>query len=103
VTTSRRRPSDDPILVTGGGGFLGSVVVRTLAAEGATVRALLGPPGAPVTAPPPGVEHATAEIDDTAALRGLLDGVRVVVHLAGPASVAGSHLEPARYVLVHVG
>jgi nucleoside-diphosphate-sugar epimerase len=93
----------DPILVTGAGGFIGSVVVRTLVDEGALVRALLGPPGARVTAPPPGVEHGTAEIEDAGALRGLLDEVRVVVHLAGPASVAESHRDPASYARAHVG
>ena len=41
-----------PILVSGAGGFIGSVVTRSLVEAGVPVRAMLGPPGAPVCAPP---------------------------------------------------
>jgi nucleoside-diphosphate-sugar epimerase len=91
------------VLVTGAGGFLGSAVVRAIAGRAARVRALLGPPGAAVAGAPPGVEPAWAEIDDARALHALAAGVDVVVHLAGPPSVAASFDDPVDYVRVHAG
>jgi nucleoside-diphosphate-sugar epimerase len=90
------------VLVTGGGGFIGARVVRTLAAGGAAVRALLGPPGFAAAAPPAGVATAFAEVGDLAALTGLAAGADVVVHLAGPPGVAASFDDPVRYARVHV-
>jgi UDP-glucose 4-epimerase len=69
------------VLVTGGNGFLGSSVVRGLAAAGhAVTSADLRPPAAPV----PAVTHVSLDVTDRA---GVLAAVRearpeVVVHLA---------------------
>lgn len=69
------------VLVTGGNGFLGSSVVRGLAAAGhRVVSADLREPREPV----PGVEHVVCDVTDPAAVQAAFTGrsVEVVVHLA---------------------
>jgi UDP-glucose 4-epimerase len=66
------------------------------------VKALLGPPGAPVEPPPGEVEVIYADITDLHALRSLVDGADLVAHLAGSASVAASFEQPIEYARVHV-
>ena len=68
-------------LVTGGGGFLGTALVRALAARGDAVRALVRRP-APALALP-GVEVVVADATDPGALRAAVRDVDVVFHLAG--------------------
>ena len=75
------------VLVTGAGGFVGSAVVRALRERGAIVRML--------SAPPP-------DITDRTALAALSEGASIVIHLAGPPSVAASFEAPAEYARVHV-
>ena len=93
--------------VTGAGGFIGSALVRRLVAEGVEVHALLGPDDAQVIVPGVGVEGGKGvrtlrgEIDRPDCLRALLDGVDVVFHLAGPASVASSFAAPAEFARIH--
>jgi nucleoside-diphosphate-sugar epimerase len=90
------------VLVTGAGGFIGSAVVRLLNERGASVRAVLGPPGAPVVKPPSGVLALESDIRDLPRLVEVLQGVSVVVHVAGPASVRQSFETPAEYAATHV-
>lgn len=83
-----------PLLVTGGTGNIGSRVVPLLREAGHDVRILTRHP----RAAEPGIEHVEG---DTVAGRGLaaaLDGVEVVLHLAGGAKgddVAARHLASA--------
>ena len=90
------------LAITGAGGFIGSALVERAHRQGLGMRAHLGPPDAPVHAPPPGVESLRAAIDDPSAVRALLRGADVVVHLAGPASVAASWRDPLGCVRAHV-
>ncbi len=89
------------IMVTGAGGFLGTPVVEALAAEGAHVVALIGPPGVDARTPPRAARVAQASICDGKVLEELVAGADAVVHMAGPASVAASFKSPAHYVRVH--
>jgi uncharacterized protein YbjT (DUF2867 family) len=73
-----------PILVTGGTGTLGRHVVSRLRAEGRVVR-ILGRGDHPVVHGMPGVQFVTADLSSPAPLDGALDGVEIVVHLAGSA------------------
>lgn len=75
------------VLVTGAAGFLGSALVRALAARGDEVRALVRRP-APALAVP-GVALVTADVTDPAALRAAVRGVEVVFHLAGVRRATG--------------
>jgi UDP-glucose 4-epimerase len=93
-----------PVLVTGAGGFLGAALVRRLIELEASVRALVGPaPASDLHAPPPGVAVSYGDVTERRALDGLFDGVACVYHLAGPPSVVGSFIEPARTQHVHAG
>ncbi|MFI5916039.1 NAD-dependent epimerase/dehydratase family protein [Dactylosporangium sp. NPDC051541] len=67
------------LLVTGGGGFVGSAVARALAAaEVEPVRWLVHRRAVPGTAC-----TVTGDLTDPASLRGCCDGVDTVLHLAG--------------------
>lgn len=89
------------VCVTGAGGFLGPVVVEVLARQGAHVQAIIGAPNEPARTPRGAAFVAQADICDASELRRLVAGAAVVVHLAGPASVAASFEDPARYVRIH--
>lgn len=89
------------LCVTGAGGFLGPNAVEALARAGAHVQAIIGPPNAAARIPPGAATVAEVDICDTPALMKRIAGADVVVHLAGPASVAASFEDPARYVRIH--
>ncbi|HEX4381623.1 MAG TPA: NAD-dependent epimerase/dehydratase family protein [Myxococcales bacterium] len=82
--------------MTGAGGFLGHAVVEALGPS--AVRAIAGPGDARL---PAAASVARVEIRDRAALQEALAGAETVVHLAGPASVAASFLDPLLYLQVH--
>lgn len=72
------------ILVTGGTGFIGKALVRTLVEAGHKVRTLIRPstksPGLPRGV---AVEVAVCSLDDLRGLRAAMVGVDTVYHLAG--------------------
>jgi dihydroflavonol-4-reductase len=93
------------LLVTGGTGFLGSAIVRMLAAEGHRVR-LLQRSAAPA-AQALGAEVVRASLSDDGAIRAALAGVGAVLHLAGqvdfdppdPAAMYELHVQGTRRLL----
>lgn len=74
------------VLVTGGSGFIGSVVVQTLLREGAQVRCLLRPTSKLERLRNLEFERAVGDVRDLASLQRALDGCEGVVHLAGLSS-----------------
>jgi len=75
-----------PILVTGGAGYIGSVLVRKLLAEGERVRVLdrflFGGEGLAGIDPSPDLEVLHRDLRDPRAHAEALDGVGTVIHLA---------------------
>src|SRR6185312_3067818 len=68
------------VLVTGAGGFIGSHLIRYLAARGWMVRAIdIHPAAGPL---PASIEYRVGDIRDEMALRQALDGVEYVFNLA---------------------
>jgi nucleoside-diphosphate-sugar epimerase len=72
------------VLVTGATGFVGSELCASLAALGLEVRAMVR---RPVPAPGDRITVVTAALDDEPALRGAVEGIDAVVHLAARAHV----------------
>src|SRR6476660_5612313 len=70
------------VLVTGGNGFIGSVVVRTLAAEGHAVGCLLRPTSSVERLAGVSYERATGDVRDAASVAAAFDGCDAVIHLA---------------------
>jgi uncharacterized protein YbjT (DUF2867 family) len=68
-----------PILVTGGTGTLGRLVVPRLLDAGRTVRVLSRHPGDPRE----GVEYVSADLSTGKGVDAAVEGVEIVVHLAG--------------------
>jgi dihydroflavonol-4-reductase len=73
--------------VTGASGHLGGNLVRTLLAEGRTVRALVRSDRRALEGL--GVQVIEGDIADPGALRALMDGVDTVFHCAGRISIVG--------------
>jgi dihydroflavonol-4-reductase len=75
-------PSGDPILVTGATGFVGSAVLRALAARGEQVRVLARPSSARRNLEGVACEIALGDMTDAAAMARAMDGARFVYHVA---------------------
>lgn len=85
------------IAITGAGGFIGSAVVRRCA--GRPIRCLLGPDDPQVTEP----NTWQGDIEQPGLVDEVVAGSQVVIHLAGPPSVARSFQEPEEFRRVHLG
>jgi dihydroflavonol-4-reductase len=83
------------ILITGATGFVGGHAVEALHAAGLPVRALVRSPGRAARLQEQGVELVEGSLEDKAALRGAVQGVSTIVHLAA-ATRAASEAEFAR-------
>jgi UDP-glucose-4-epimerase GalE len=91
------------ILVTGGAGYIGSVIVARLAARGHDVLVYDDLSRGHAAAVPAGVPLVRGDIRDTAAVRAALadGGCEAVVHMAALAEVAESVAEPELYASVN--
>jgi dihydroflavonol-4-reductase len=72
----------DPVLVTGGSGFLGSAVMRALIARGLRVRALVRPTSPRGNLAALDCEPVEGDLTDPASLKAALAGVRYLFHVA---------------------
>jgi dTDP-L-rhamnose 4-epimerase len=99
----------ETVLITGGGGFIGSHLADALLERGHRVRALdnLTPQVHGETARPeylaPDVELQVGDVRDADAVRRALDGVDSVVHLAARVGVGQSMYEIADYTSENSG
>jgi len=87
-----------PVLVTGGGGFLGSAIVRLLRERGLPVRSISR--GRYDTLDALGVEQIQGDIADPAAVSRAVDGCEAVFHVAAKAGIWGPREE---YRRINVG
>ena len=72
----------DPVLVTGGSGFLGSAVARALIARGLRVRALVRSTSPPDNLRGLGCEVVAGDLTDQASLAVAMRGIRYLFHVA---------------------
>ena len=92
------------VLVTGGAGFIGRHLVKTLLRAGYSVRVLdtlseqIHGPGAPLPQDLAGAEFVHGDVRDADCLACALVGVNAVVHLAAETGVGQSMYEVERYV-----
>lgn len=92
------------VLVTGGAGYIGSVIVARLRARGHDVVVYDDLSRGHAAAVPEGVPLVRGDVRDTTAVRAALaeGGCEAVVHMAALAEVAESVAEPDRYFSVNV-
>src|SRR4051812_45269904 len=74
------------VFVTGGNGFIGSVVVRTLIAEGHTVRCLLRKTSKTDRIDGLAYERAEGDVRDAASIKAGMAGCDAALHLASLSS-----------------
>jgi nucleoside-diphosphate-sugar epimerase len=86
-------------VVTGGTGFLGSHLVRTLRERGMNIRVLLRP-GTPASVLPPHVDYHVGDVRDGVAVREAFAGATTVFHLAALIAPFGPR---QRYLEINVG
>jgi dTDP-L-rhamnose 4-epimerase len=98
-----------PILVTGGAGFIGSHLVDALVTRGLTVRVLdtldpqvHGPGASHPRFLPPGVEFLHGSVADRRLVERALQGIQAVVHLAAAVGVGQSMYAIAAYAEANV-
>jgi UDP-glucose 4-epimerase len=86
------------LLVTGGAGYIGSIVAAQLQAAGHDVTVLDSLERGHAAAIPPGTRHAQVDLLDAEAVeRTLAEGFDAVLHFAALALVAESVAHPERY------
>ncbi len=92
------------VLVTGGAGYIGSVIVARLRARGHDVVVYDDLSRGHAAAVPMGVPLVRGDVRDAGAVRAALadGGCEAVVHMAALAEVAESVAEPERYASVNV-
>jgi UDP-glucose-4-epimerase GalE len=92
------------VLVTGGAGYIGSVIVARLKARGHDVVVYDDLSRGHAAAVPDGVPLVRGDVRDAAAVRAALadGGCEAVVHMAALAEVGESVAEPERYFSVNV-
>ncbi len=80
-----------PVLVTGGGGFLGSAIVRLLRGRGQAVRSLARHIYPQVDAL--GASQVQGDVADPAIVSAAVEGCGTVFHAAAKAGLGGSYAE----------
>jgi len=95
--------SDEPCLVTGGAGFIGSHLVQALSAARRPVRVLDNLSSGRRENLPPGADFVEGDLGDAAAVARAVAGAGVVFHLAAVASVVQSINRPLECDAVNVG
>jgi dTDP-L-rhamnose 4-epimerase len=99
--------SGSTVLVTGGGGFIGSHLTDELLRAGHRVRVLdsldsqVHEDGARPAYLAPDAELVVGDVRDARAVQRALDGAEAVVHLAARVGVGQSMYEPAEYCAVN--
>jgi len=93
------------VLVTGGAGYIGSVIVARLVSGGHAVTALDDLSRGHARAVAPGARFVVGDVRDEALVRDLLraEGCEAVIHMAALAEVAESVARPELYHDVNVG
>lgn len=92
--SDRISPSSQPILITGGAGFIGSHLADALLALGFSVRVLDDLSTGKRENLPERVELIVGDVADAALLRQAMSGCQAVAHLAAVASVQASVDDP---------
>lgn len=94
------------ILVTGGGGYVGSILIPVLLSAGHQVRVVdifrYGGQGLVSYCRDPGLELRIADICDESAIASALDGMDIIVHLAALVGSPACNLEPGLAVSTNI-